>query len=160
MARKDQIDTAKIEEHKLFKAVGVEPLSDDLDAVFLAKVLKGKKTSIKAALLDQRLIAGLGNIYVCEALNMARIVPTRAAGAVSKPQLKRLVEAVRAVLLSAIEAGGSSLRDYARPDGELGYFSKQFRVYGREGEACPCGGIVKRRVDGGRSTFFCPSCQR
>ncbi len=111
-------------------------------------------------LLDQRIVAGLGNIYVCEALNLAKIAPGTAGGRLSRMRLDRLVEAVKSVLLAAIEAGGSTLRDYARPDGELGYFSKQFRVYGREGEACECGGIVRRRVDGGRSTFYCPRCQR
>ena len=105
-------------------------------------------------------MAGLGNIYVCEALNMAGISPTRAAGAVSSAALKRLVTAIREVLTRAIAAGGSTLRDYARPDGELGYFSHQWRVYGREGEGCPCGGLVMRRIDGGRSTFYCPKCQK
>mgnify|MGYP001761093674 CR=1 FL=1 len=111
-------------------------------------------------LLDQRIVAGLGNIYVCEALYLARISPKRAAGRISRARLDRLVDAIRAVLLSAIEAGGSTLRDYARPDGELGYFSKQFAVYGREGEPCACGGTVQRYAEGGRSTFWCPACQR
>jgi formamidopyrimidine-DNA glycosylase len=111
-------------------------------------------------LLDQRIVAGLGNIYVCEALHIARISPSRAAGRLSPMRLARLVEAIKAVLLSAIGAGGSTLRDYARPDGELGYFSKQFLVYGREGEACGCGAPVRRQVDSGRSTFFCGRCQR
>ncbi len=110
-------------------------------------------------LLDQRNVAGLGNIYVGEALNIAGIAPTRAAGKIGKARLIKLVEAIRAVLKAAILAGGSTLRDYARPDGELGYFAKDWRVYGREGEACPCGGTVRRRVDSGRSTFHCPSCQ-
>jgi formamidopyrimidine-DNA glycosylase len=111
-------------------------------------------------LLDQRIVAGLGNIYVCEALHLAGIAPSRAAGSVSRVRLDRLVEAIKAVLVAAIEAGGSSLRDYVRPDGELGYFSKQWRVYGREGEECHCGSIIRRRVDSGRSTYFCPRCQR
>jgi formamidopyrimidine-DNA glycosylase len=111
-------------------------------------------------LLDQGIVAGLGNIYVCEALHMARIAPSRAAGSLSRPRLERLVEAIRRVLEAAIEAGGSSLRDYARPSGELGYFSKQWRVYGREGEPCECGTAIRRRNDSGRSTFFCPRCQR
>jgi formamidopyrimidine-DNA glycosylase len=111
-------------------------------------------------LLDQRIIAGLGNIYVCEALNIAGIAPTREAGRISKARLVKLVAAIREVLRAAIAAGGSTLRDYARPDGELGYFAKDWRVYGREGEVCPCGGIVRRRVDSGRSTFYCPSCQK
>jgi formamidopyrimidine-DNA glycosylase len=105
-------------------------------------------------------VAGLGNIYVCEALNMARIAPGRAGGDIARPRLDLLEKAIRTVLSAAIEAGGSTLRDYARPDGELGYFSRQWRVYGREGEPCPCGGRVRRRVDGGRSTFFCAKCQR
>ena len=142
-----------------FTRMGPEPLGPDFDAAMLARVLAGKGTSIKAALLDQRIVAGLGNIYVCEALNMAGIAPTRAAGRISARRLALLVDAIRAVLAAAIVAGGSTLRDYARPDGELGYFSKQWRVYGREGLPCPCGSTVKRRVDGGRSTFFCPTCQ-
>jgi formamidopyrimidine-DNA glycosylase len=143
-----------------FTRMGPEPLGPDFDTARLAAALKGKGTSIKAALLDQRVVAGLGNIYVCEALNMAGIAPTREAGKISRPRLALLVEAIRDVLSAAIVAGGSTLRDYARPDGELGYFSKQWRVYGREGEACLCGGTVQRRVDGGRSTFFCPKCQK
>ncbi|MEJ7933070.1 bifunctional DNA-formamidopyrimidine glycosylase/DNA-(apurinic or apyrimidinic site) lyase [Sphingobium sp. AN558] len=142
-----------------FTRMGPEPLGPDFSAAVLAAALDGKATSIKAALLDQRIVAGLGNIYVCEALNMARIAPTRAAGRIGAARLKALVEAIRSVLAAAIMAGGSTLRDYARPDGELGYFSKQWRVYGREGLACPCGGTIRRRVDGGRSTFYCPTCQ-
>ncbi|MFZ2998014.1 bifunctional DNA-formamidopyrimidine glycosylase/DNA-(apurinic or apyrimidinic site) lyase [Sphingobium sp.] len=143
-----------------FTRMGPEPLGPDFDAAMLVRVLAGKGTSIKATLLDQRIVAGLGNIYVCEALNMAGIAPTRAAGRISARRLALLVDAIRAVLSAAIAAGGSTLRDYARPDGELGYFSKQWRVYGREGLPCPCGGTVRRRVDGGRSTFFCQQCQR
>jgi formamidopyrimidine-DNA glycosylase len=143
-----------------FARMGPEPLGDTFSAVYLRSALKGRTAPIKALLLDQHLVAGLGNIYVCEALHMAGIAPGRAGGSLSMPRLTRLVEAVKRVLLAAIEAGGSSLRDYARPDGELGYFSKQWRVYGREGQPCACGGTVKRRVDGGRSTFYCPRCQR
>ena len=110
-------------------------------------------------LLDQRIVAGLGNIYVCEALHVAGIAPGRPAGAISRERLARLAAAVKDVLRAAIAAGGSTLRDYARPDGELGYFASQWRVYGREGEACACGGIVRRRADSGRSTFHCPRCQ-
>ena len=143
-----------------FTRMGPEPLGADFDAARLATALKGKATSIKAALLDQRVVAGLGNIYVCEALNMAGIAPTRQAGKISRSRLVLLVDAIRTVLTAAITAGGSTLRDYARPDGELGYFSKQWRVYGREGEPCACGTLVKRRVDGGRSTFYCPKCQK
>ena len=112
-------------------------------------------------LLDQRIVAGLGNIYVCEALNKARIDPRTPSGRLTLPKLNRLVAAIHEVLEAAIEAGGSTLRDYARPDGELGYFSKQFRVYGREDELCPCGtGVVLRQVDSGRSTFWCKACQK
>jgi formamidopyrimidine-DNA glycosylase len=143
-----------------FTRMGPEPLGPDFGVAMLTAALQGKATSIKAALLDQRIVAGLGNIYVCEALNMAGIAPTRAAGKISRPRLALLVEAIREVLTAAIVAGGSTLRDYARPDGELGYFSKQWRVYGREGQPCLCGGTVQRRVDGGRSTFFCPKCQK
>lgn len=148
------------ESYAPFTRMGPEPLGPDFSAAALAKALKGKATSIKAALLDQRVVAGLGNIYVCEALNMAGIAPMREAGRISGARLAVLVDAIREVLTAAIAAGGSTLRDYARPDGELGYFSKQWRVYGREGEGCPCGGIIQRRVDGGRSTFYCPKCQR
>jgi formamidopyrimidine-DNA glycosylase len=156
----DLLETERLAEWPTFAALGPEPLGVDFHAAQLAEALDGRAAPIKAMLLDQRIVAGLGNIYVCEALNIARIPPTRPAGKVSKPKLVALVEAVRQVLTEAIAAGGSTLRDYARPDGELGYFSKQFRVYGREGEACPCGGIVERRVDSGRSTFHCRSCQR
>jgi len=143
-----------------FTRMGPEPLEPDFTVDALAAALHGKATSIKAALLDPRIVAGLGTLSVCEALNMAGIAPTRAAGKISRARLGLLVEAIRSVLSAAIVAGGSTLRDYARPDGELGYFSKQWRVYGREGEACACGGVVRRRVDGGRSTFFCPKCQK
>jgi formamidopyrimidine-DNA glycosylase len=143
-----------------FAAMGPEPLGPNLTADYLLDALDGRKASIKQMLLDQRIVAGLGNIYVCEALFLARISPKRAGGRISLPRLERLIDAIRAVLASAIEAGGSTLRDYARPDGELGYFSKQFAVYGREGEPCSCGGTVKRYVEGGRSTFWCPACQR
>lgn len=142
-----------------FTRMGPEPLGPDFTAAALGAALDGRTLSIKAALLDQRIVAGLGNIYVCEALHMAGIAPGRAAGRVSKKKLALLVEAIRAVLSAAIVAGGSTLRDYARPDGELGYFSKQWRVYGREGEACTCGAPVLRRIDGGRSTFYCAACQ-
>jgi formamidopyrimidine-DNA glycosylase len=156
----DLVHTDEISAYKPFVAMGPEPLGDSFSTDYLAAALKGRAAPIKALLLDQRIVAGLGNIYVCEALHMAGIAPTRAGGRISKPRLALLVEAVKAVLAAAIEAGGSSLRDYARPDGELGYFSKQWRVYGREGEACYCGARIRRRVDGGRSTFHCASCQR
>ncbi|MFT3978397.1 MAG: bifunctional DNA-formamidopyrimidine glycosylase/DNA-(apurinic or apyrimidinic site) lyase [Sphingomonas bacterium] len=143
-----------------FAALGPEPLGPDLTGAYLYRVLAGRRASIKLMLLDQRIVAGLGNIYVCEALHRAHISPRRAAGDVSRAKLDRLVAAIREILSGAIAAGGSTLRDFARPDGELGYFPAQFTVYGREGEACGCGGKVARYAEGGRSTFWCPACQR
>jgi formamidopyrimidine-DNA glycosylase len=144
-----------------FRALGPEPLSDAFDGARLAAAFAGRAAPVKTLLLDQRIVAGLGNIYVCEALNMAGISPTRAAGRIARARLDALVDAVKLVLIRAIAAGGSSLRDFVHPDGQLGYFSHQWRVYGREGEACPtCGGTIARIVQGGRSTFFCPACQR
>jgi formamidopyrimidine-DNA glycosylase len=156
------IETDKIEEHKLFKGVGVEPLSEDFDAAFLKKALNGKKTPIKSALLDQRIIAGLGNIYVCEALWRARISPKRKAANIKSAQIALLVPAIKAVLCEAIKAGGSSLRDHKQTDGELGYFQHHFAVYGRTGKMCQHAddGVIKRIVQSGRSTFYCPICQR
>ncbi|WP_423602036.1 bifunctional DNA-formamidopyrimidine glycosylase/DNA-(apurinic or apyrimidinic site) lyase [Sphingomonas sp. MS122] len=156
----DLVPTTEVGEWPAFKALGPEPLGPHFTADHLKAMLAGRVASIKLLLLDQRIVAGLGNIYVCEALYESRISPKRAGGSVSKPRLARLVAAVHEVLDAAIEAGGSSLRDYARPDGELGYFSKQFKVYGREGEPCECGGTVARYTEGGRSTFWCPKCQR
>ncbi|MCR2832663.1 bifunctional DNA-formamidopyrimidine glycosylase/DNA-(apurinic or apyrimidinic site) lyase [Parerythrobacter lacustris] len=145
-----------------FLRMGPEPLGDDLSAAHLKAALAGRKQAIKLMLLDQSVIAGLGNIYVCEALWRAGIDPRKAAGKVSKPALARLVPAIRDVLTQSIEDGGSSLRDYARPDGELGYFATRFDVYGREDAACHRGdgGMIRRVVQGGRSTWFCPVCQR
>lgn len=145
-----------------FRALGPEPLTDDLSPAYLAALFAGRRTPIKLALLDQRIIAGLGNIYVCEALNLTGIAPTRAAAEIGRAKLTALVDAIRAVLTAAIAAGGSSLRDFLHPDGALGYFANDWRVYGREGAACVCdrGGVVERIVQGGRSTFFCPKCQR
>jgi formamidopyrimidine-DNA glycosylase len=145
-----------------FRELGPEPLTPDLSATYLAQALAGRRTPIKLALLDQRIIAGLGNIYVCEALNLTGIAPTKRAGEIGRAKLAALVTAIRAVLEAAIAAGGSSLRDFLHPDGALGYFANDWRVYGREGEPCPCayGGVVTRIVQGGRSTFFCPNCQR
>jgi formamidopyrimidine-DNA glycosylase len=157
------IDTLKLDEHRLFDGLGVEPLSEAFDAAYLARALKGKKTPIKSALLDQRVIAGLGNIYVCEALYRARISPRRLAKSVSKERAAALAREIKAVLQEAIVAGGSSLRDHRRTDGEMGYFQKTFFAYDREGEACRtkrCKGRIKRIVQAGRSTFYCPSCQR
>ncbi len=156
----DLVETAQVQAFGPFAALGPEPLGSDFSIAYLRSALSGRISSIKALLLDQRVVAGLGNIYVCEALNIAGISPTRAGGQVSKAALERLVPAIRDVLTAAIAAGGSTLRDFARPDGELGYFYKQWRVYGREGEACSCGRPVVRRVDGGRSTFYCAKCQR
>ncbi len=156
----DLVPTDALETYPPFAAMGPEPLGPDFTTAYLAAMLKDRNAPIKAMLLDQRIVAGLGNIYVCEALNMAGIAPTRAAGTISRPRLAKLVEAIREVLAAAIVAGGSSLRDYVRPDGQLGYFAKDWRVYGREGEACPCGSPVLRRVDSGRSTFYCPACQK
>ena len=156
----DLVPTDGLSEWPPFAALGPEPF--DLDSAGLRTALKGRKAAIKLLLLDQRIVAGLGNIYVCEALFRARIGPKRAGGSVSLARLDRLVPAIKAVLAEAIKAGGSTLRDFASPDGELGYFSKRFDVYGREGEPCRsgCGGIVRRIVQGGRSTFYCPACQR
>ena len=143
-----------------FAALGPEPLGPEFTTDYLRTAFIGRAAPVKALLLDQRIVAGLGNIYVCEALNMAGIAPTRAGGRIAQARLAVLVDAIKDVLMAAIVAGGSSLRDYVRPDGQLGYFAKDWRVYGREGEACPCGGTVERRVDGGRSTFWCRRCQR
>jgi formamidopyrimidine-DNA glycosylase len=127
----------------------------------LSAALKGKKTPIKSALLDQRVVAGLGNIYVCEALFRARLSPKRLAKTVAGARCEKLVPAIKAVLQDAIKAGGSSLRDYAKADGELGYFQHHFAVYDREGAPCPnCRGAIKRIVQSGRSTFYCPACQK
>ena len=156
----DLLPTDMIAAFDPFVRMGPEPLGDGFSAEYLRDALAGRAAPIKALLLDQRIVAGLGNIYVCEALHMAGIAPGRAGGRIGRDRLVRLVEAVKAVLHTAIEAGGSSLRDYARPDGELGYFSSQWRVYGREGEACLCGVPIRRRAEGGRSTFYCPHCQR
>ena len=156
----DLIRTDEIATYPPFVATGPEPFGPDFTPAYLLDAFAGRQAPIKAMLLDQRIVAGLGNIYVCEALHVARIAPSRAAGRISLYRLERLVVAVREVLTAAIAAGGSTLRDFAQPDGELGYFSKQFLVYGREGELCDCGGVVKRRTEGGRSTFWCPRCQR
>ena len=156
----DLVRTDALDAYPPFAAMGPEPLGDALSGAYLLGALAGRKAPIKAMLLDQRIVAGLGNIYVCEALYRARIAPSRAAGRIALFRLERLADAIKAVLEEAILAGGSSLRDFAHPDGALGYFSKQFLVYGREGEACGCGGVVRRRAEGGRSTFWCPACQK
>jgi formamidopyrimidine-DNA glycosylase len=156
------IETSKLGDHSLFKGLGAEPLSADFRSSNLIATLKGKKTPIKSALLDQRVIAGLGNIYVCEALFRARISPRRRAASISADRVDALERAIRTVLNEAVRAGGSSLRDHKRVDGELGEFQHRFAVYDREGKACPnsCGGPVARIVQAGRSTFYCRRCQR
>ena len=156
----DLVDTERLDDWPPFAALGPEPLGPGLTAAHLQRAFAGRTAAIKLMLLDQRIVAGLGNIYVCEALFRAHIDPRKAAGIVSLAALKRLVPAVVEVLGEAIAAGGSSLRDYAQPSGELGYFAKQFDAYGREGEPCGCGGVVTRIVQGGRSTWYCPRCQR
>jgi len=155
------VDTERLEQDKLFLGLGIEPLSDGFNTNYLAKVLDGKKTPIKSALLDQRLIAGLGNIYVCEALFRAGISPKRLAGSVKRERLPGLVTAIKKVLKDAIAAGGSTLRDHAQATGDPGNFQHHFLVYGREGKPCKlgCKGTVKRIVQAGRSTFYCPKCQ-
>ena len=163
-AEKDALGT-----HPMMAGLGVEPTGNALDGKLLSELFRGKKAPLKAALMDQRLIAGLGNIYACEALWRARLSPRRAAGTLSAAEGKRprraerLAEAIRTVIADAIGAGGSSLRDYVRADGSLGYFQHSFDVYDREGEPChhaDCGGTVQRIVQSGRSTFYCPHCQR
>lgn len=159
----DLLDTETLAEHPWFKGLGPEPLSSVFDADHLAAAFKGRKQGPKTLLLDQRIVAGLGNIYVCEALHRARISPFKPAGTIRKPRLVRLVEDIREVLGEAIAAGGSSLRDFAKANGELGYFQHSFRVYDREGQPCPnpgCKGVIAREVQAGRSTFFCPVCQK
>lgn len=144
-----------------FASLGPEPLGPELTPEHLKTALKGKTQSIKLCLLDQRIVAGLGNIYVCEALWRAGIHPMKKGGKVTKPQLTRLVPAIKEVLETSIRDGGSSLRDYAAPDGELGYFATRFDVYGRTGENChrEDGGKIRRITQGGRSTWYCPVCQ-
>ncbi|PKB14699.1 DNA-(apurinic or apyrimidinic site) lyase [Novosphingobium kunmingense] len=157
----DLVATASLDVWPAFAALGPEPLGDGLSTGQLGTALAGRSAAIKLMLLDQRIVAGLGNIYVCEALFRARIDPRKAAGKVSRAGLGRLVPAIKAVLAEAIEAGGSTLRDYARPDGELGYFSKRFDVYDREGKPCVRDGAsIRRIVQGGRSTWYCSRCQK
>jgi len=155
------VDTQRLEQDKLFKDIGIEPLSEKFNTAYLAKLLEGKKTPIKSALLDQRLVAGLGNIYVCEALFRAHISPKRLAGSITKERIGPLATAIKKVLKDAIAAGGSTLRDHAQATGDPGNFQHHFLVYGREGLKCKnnCPGTVKRIVQAGRSTFYCPKCQ-
>ena len=149
--------------HRLLRSIGPEPLGNGFSAETLAQAFRGKAAPVKAALLDQGIVAGLGNIYVSEALARAGIHPARAAGRIGRDRLERLVPAIREVLLEAIEAGGSTLRDHRQADGELGYFQHAFRVYDQEGKPCRtkgCGGAIRRIVQSGRSTYYCPACQR
>lgn len=155
--------TEGIEKHKLFKGLGPEPLDDAFDGAALAARLKGRKTPIKAALLDQKTLVGVGNIYACEALYMAGISPRRSAHTVQGERADKLMTAVKDVLTRSIQDGGSTLRDHVQPDGELGYFQTRFKVYDREGAPCPtkgCGREVRRLVQSGRSTFYCGHCQK
>jgi formamidopyrimidine-DNA glycosylase len=161
------IEAGKLDDHPLFRNVGIEPLGNELNAANLARLFAGKTAPLKTALSDQRLIGGLGNIYVSEALHRAGLSPRRAAGSIARKngaptgRAERLAQAIREVLEEAVAAGGSSLRDHRQTNGELGYFQHKFRVYDREGQACPrCGGVVKRIVQAGRATFFCGACQK
>lgn len=159
----DLLQTATADTHKLLSLLGPEPLGNDFNEPYLVKALSGRNTPIKSALLDQRIVAGLGNIYVCEALFRAHISPRRKAGQISAPRVATLVPIIRQVLSDAIKAGGSSLRDFRQADGELGYFQHSFDAYGRESEPCrtpDCGGTIARIVQSGRSSFYCPQCQR
>ncbi len=158
----DLIATSALDRHPLFAQIGMEPLGPDFNARALGDALHGSRAPMKAALLDQRRIAGLGNIYVCEALHRAKLSPMREAGSLRARETTRLTQAIREVLTAAIEAGGSTLRDHRQTDGTLGYFQHNFAVYDREGAACGqarCGGVVSRVVQSGRSTFYCGVCQ-
>lgn len=159
----DLMPTAGADKHKLLSVLGPEPLSNDFHEQHLIDGFRGKNTPVKSALLDQGIVAGLGNIYVCEALFRAKISPRRKAGKISKGRVGALVPIIRQVLSEAIDAGGSSLRDFRQADGELGYFQHSFDVYGREGDPCrapDCRGTVARIVQSGRSSFYCAQCQR
>ncbi len=154
-----------LDHHRLFHHLGIDPLSDGFTPAMFSKALKGRATAIKSALLDQRIVVGVGNIYACESLHRAGISPQRKAGTVAGKRAESLVQAIKQVLAEAIAAGGSSLRDHVQPSGELGYFQHAWKVYGREGEPCDCardkakGASIKRIVQGGRSTFYCTRCQ-
>ncbi|HYG27007.1 MAG TPA: bifunctional DNA-formamidopyrimidine glycosylase/DNA-(apurinic or apyrimidinic site) lyase [Caulobacteraceae bacterium] len=159
----DLIATEAMDQHPYFKGMGPEPLGPGLTESYLAGAFAGRKQSPKTLLLDQRIVAGLGNIYVAEALHRAGVSPVKPAGKIAKRKLGPLVAAIKDVLEEAVEAGGSSISDYAGADGALGYFQHRFRVYDREGEPCPtenCSGVIRRIVQSGRSTFHCPHCQR
>lgn len=159
----DLLDTANAADHKLLALLGPEPLSNDFHEAILVAAFKGRNMPVKSALLDQRIVAGLGNIYVCETLFRAGISPARKAGRIAAPRVASMVPIIREVLNEAIEAGGSSLRDFRQADGELGYFQHSFDVYGREGAPCKtagCDAVIARIVQSGRSSFYCPQCQR
>lgn len=159
----DLMETATADAHKLLAALGPEPLGNDFHEAILVAAFKGRNTPVKSALLDQRIVAGLGNIYVCETLFRAGISPVRKTGRIAAARVGAMVPIIRAVLEEAIEAGGSSLRDFRQADGELGYFQHSFDVYGREGAPCRkdgCDGTIARIVQSGRSSFYCPVCQR
>ena len=159
----DLLPTDTAEDHPLLAPIGPEPLGNTFDESYLISKLTNRNTPIKSALLDQHLVAGLGNIYVCETLYRARISPVTRAGSLTKQRVASLVPIIRQVLSDAIEAGGSSLRDYRQADGELGYFQHSFQVYGREGQPCQtpgCTTAIARVVQSGRSSFYCPNCQR
>lgn len=156
------VNTATFHLHPWFAGLGPEPLSDIFDAAHLKAAFKDRRQGPKTLLLDQRIVAGLGNIYVCEALNRARISPFKPAGRIKPAKIEALVPEIKAVLAEAIEAGGSTLRDFAQADGALGYFQHRFRTYDREGQPCRndgCKGVIGRQVQAGRSTFYCPVCQ-
>ena len=165
----DLIGAHELATHKYFAGLGIEPTGNSLDGPCIAKLFKNRKSPLKSALLDQKLVAGLGNIYVCEALWQAELSPRRKAETLSTKSVSArrrsdlLAEAIRDVIARAIEAGGSSLSDHRQTDGTLGYFQHSFNVYGREGETCPkpdCNGRIARIVQSGRSTFYCRSCQK
>ena len=159
----DLLETATAETHKLLASIGPEPLGNDFNEPYLVAAFKGRNTPVKSALLDQHIVAGLGNIYVCESLFRAGIHPKRKAGQIAAPRVASLVPVIRQVLTEAIQAGGSSLKDFRQADGELGYFQHTFKVYGQEGKPCTtpgCTAQIQRIVQSGRSTFYCPSCQR
>lgn len=159
----DLLPTATAESHPLLASIGPEPLGNGFNEAYLVQQLRGRATPIKSALLDQHIVAGLGNIYVCETLYRARIAPQTKAGQIPVAQVRALVPIIRQVLTEAIDAGGSSLRDYRQADGELGYFQHTFQVYGREGQPCQtagCSCLIARIVQSGRSSFYCPTCQR
>ncbi|MET3664181.1 bifunctional DNA-formamidopyrimidine glycosylase/DNA-(apurinic or apyrimidinic site) lyase [Caulobacter sp. 1776] len=158
----DLIATDRVDRHPWFATMGPEPLGDGFDAGTLEKAFANRKQGPKTLLLDQRTVAGLGNIYVCEALHRAHISPFKPSGGIARKRLGPLAAAIKAVLAEAVEVGGSTLKDFAAADGALGYFQHRFRVYDREGDPCPtpgCKGVIAREVQAGRSTFFCPVCQ-